>query len=88
MNAWKPFIAALAPTLGQSVLANEPVDINSAGPQALAEAIDGVGLKRAQAIIVYREQNGPFDSVDQLVNVQGIGPKIVENSRGNLTTGK
>jgi len=65
-----------------------PVDINTAGPEALAEAISGVGMKRAQAIIDEREKNGPFASVDDLARVQGIGERILEGSRDNLTVGK
>lgn len=72
-------------TLGGGALANPPVDINTAGAEALAEAIKGVGLKRAEAIIAYREQNGPFATVDDLAKVQGIGERIIEGSRTNLT---
>ena len=68
-------------------VAAQPVDINTAGAEALAEAIKGVGLKRAEAIIAYREQNGPFASVDDLAKVQGIGERIVESSRDNLKAG-
>jgi competence protein ComEA len=72
-------------TLGGGALANSPVDINSAGAEALAEAIKGVGLKRAEAIIAYRDKNGPFATVDDLAKVQGIGERTVEGSRANLT---
>lgn len=72
-------------TLGGGALANPPVDINTAGAEALAEAIKGVGLKRAEAIIAYREQNGPFATVDDLAKVQGVGERIIEGSRTNLT---
>ena len=63
------------------------VDINTADAQALADAIDGVGIKRAEAIVAYRQEHGPFQSVDDLVNVKGIGPKILENNRDELTVG-
>jgi competence protein ComEA len=72
-------------TLGGGALANSPVDINSANAEALAEAIKGVGLKRAEAIIAYRDKNGPFATVDDLAKVQGIGERTVEGSRANLT---
>ena len=51
----------------------------------LAEAIDGVGLKRAQAIIEYREQHGAFASVDELAEVRGISAGIVERNRERIT---
>ena len=68
-------------------LADETVDINTATAETLAEAIDGVGMRKAEAIVRYREQHGPFASVDDLVEVSGIGPKILERSRENLIAG-
>ena len=62
-----------------------PVDINSADAASLADAIDGVGERRAVAIVEYRESHGPFASVDELAGVKGIGMKTIERNRGNLT---
>ena len=72
--------------LGLSVVsfAEEPVDINTATAEVLAETIDGVGMHKAEAIVRHREQHGPFTSVDELVEVSGIGPKILERSRAKL----
>ena len=66
-------------------LAGPPVDINTADAESLAQAIGGVGVTKAQAIIAYRDQHGPFASVDDLVMVRGIGAQTVERSRENLT---
>ncbi|MCW8827742.1 MAG: helix-hairpin-helix domain-containing protein [Gammaproteobacteria bacterium] len=60
------------------------VDINSADASALAGAINGVGEKRALAIVEYREAHGPFKSVDELTKVKGIGPVLLEKSRDKL----
>jgi competence protein ComEA len=60
------------------------VNINTADAQALADNINGVGLKRAQAIIDYREANGAFGSVDELTQVKGIGSKLLERNRESL----
>ena len=79
-------ISALSMSAG--VFAAQPVDINSASAQALADAIKGVGLKRAESIVAYRQKNGPFAAVEDLSNVQGIGEKAVQNSRENLTVKK
>ena len=68
------------------VLAGQ-VDINTADAGALASAIDGVGERKAQAIVEYRQVNGPFSSVDELAEVQGMGTKAVENNRATLTLG-
>ncbi len=62
----------------------EPVDINNANAQSLADAINGVGLTKAEAIVRYREANGPFANVDDLVRVRGIGPGTVERNRDDL----
>lgn len=65
-----------------------PVDINSADAALLAQSIKGVGDKRAEAIVAYRNEHGPFKSVDDLAKVPGIGAKVVEQNRANLTVGK
>ncbi len=62
-----------------------PLNINTADASVLAEVIDGVGERKAVAIVQYRETHGPFASVDELANVKGIGMKTVENNRGSLT---
>ena len=64
---------------------SDPVDINSADAETLASSIDGVGERKAQAIVEYREANGPFARVDELANVRGIGTKTVDSNRNNLT---
>ena len=61
-----------------------PVDINRADAAALDQAMVGVGAARAQAIIDYREQHGPFKSVDDLMNVKGVGAATIERNRSNL----
>ena len=40
-------------------------------------ALPGIGKSKAQAIVAYREEQGPFSSVDDLVNVKGIGKKLL-----------
>lgn len=72
----------IAPMLA---LAGDKVNINTATAESLAEAIQGVGPSRAQAIVKYREKHGPFNAVDDLVLVQGIGLKTVEENREALT---
>ncbi|MBC3379305.1 ComEA family DNA-binding protein [Serratia fonticola] len=60
------------------------VSINQADAEALATVLNGVGLKKAEAIVRYREQNGPFSEIDQLQEVPGIGPSLVERNRDRL----
>ena len=51
---------------------------------ALADAMPGVGLKRAKAIVEYRRQHGPFDRLEDLTEVYGIGEKLLDKSRDRL----
>lgn len=57
-----------------------PVNINTADAQALSNNIKGVGLKKAEAIIAYREKYGKFNSVEDITNVKGIGNKLLEKN--------
>jgi competence protein ComEA len=61
--------------------AQQPVNINAASAEELADALKGVGLSKATAIINYRDENGPFKHVDELVNVKGIGIRTVDMNR-------
>lgn len=61
-----------------------PVNVNTADEKALAKNIDGVGAKKARAIIKYRTLNGPFKSAADLLKVKGIGQKIIERNRSDL----
>ena len=58
-----------------------PVNINTADAATLAGSLRGIGQRKAEAIVAYRNENGPFKSVDDLVNVKGIGAKTLEQLR-------
>lgn len=61
------------------------VNINTADAATLAEHVKGVGLKKAEAIVQYRKDNGPFKSVEDLAKVTGIGDETVEKNRAILS---
>lgn len=61
------------------------VSINSASAEDLARAMNGVGLKKAQAIVGYRDEYGPFKTLDDLKQVPGIGSALVERNLAHLT---
>ncbi len=62
----------------------DPVNINTADAATIAEGLEGVGEAKAKAIVAYRQQHGPFKSVDELGLVKGIGPKMLERNRANI----
>lgn len=64
----------------------EPVDINSAD-QAALEALPGVGPVLARRIIAWREEHGPFPSVEVLLQVEGIGQATLDQFRDRITIG-
>lgn len=69
------------------LLAQGKVDINSADVETL-QTLRGVGEVRAKAIVKYRQTNGPFQSLDDLKNVPGVGDKIIQDNRSNIALGQ
>jgi competence protein ComEA len=61
-----------------------PVNVNTADAETLAAELSGVGLKKAQAIVAYREAHGRFDDLADLAQVKGIGVKLLERNRENV----
>lgn len=68
------------------LLEGETIDLNTAGAADL-ERLPGIGSARAQAIVEYRQVQGAFASVDELLKVDGIGPGILEQVRPYVTVG-
>jgi competence protein ComEA len=62
------------------------VDLNQADAPTLQRELAGVGeaKAKAKAIVAYRESNGPFASVDELLEVKGIGKAILDKNREKL----
>ncbi|HAT2869863.1 TPA: ComEA family DNA-binding protein [Serratia marcescens] len=83
-----PMLSTPASHGGQSVMTKATeeaaVSINQATAEQLAATLSGVGLKKAEGIVRYREQNGPFTQVEQLQEVPGIGPALFEKNRTRL----
>ena len=89
MNSVKSVLLALVLSLASfAALAGPPVNVNTADAPAIAEAMKGVGLKKAEAIVAYRKEHGAFKSLDQLAAVKGIGLKTVEKNREAISLGK
>jgi len=64
-----------------------PIDINTADGATL-ETVPGIGKSLSQRILAFREKNGPFQSVDDLMKVQGIGEKSIQKLRPYLMVAK
>lgn len=60
------------------------VSLNAADAETLRRDLFGIGAAKAKAIIAYRESNGPFTAVDELLEVKGIGKALLEKNRERL----
>ena len=61
-----------------------PVNINTADAATISAELQGVGMSKAQAIVDYRKNHGPFKSQEDLTLVKGIGVRTVEINRANI----
>ena len=78
---------ALALLLAGPALAADKVDINTADAATLDRVLLNVGESKAEAIVAYRAEHGPFQSAEQLALVTGIGLRTVEKNRDRIVVG-
>ncbi|MFR0688323.1 ComEA family DNA-binding protein [Enterobacterales bacterium AE_CKDN230030158-1A_HGKHYDSX7] len=76
---------APAPAAKAPVSQVEAVNINTASAEELQKSLKGIGKVKAQAIVDYRASNGPFTTVDQLLEVKGIGKGTLEKNRDRIS---
>ncbi len=76
--------ALVAATLLAPTAIAGPVDVNTADAKTLARELQGVGMAKAEAIVSYREKNGPFKSADDLAKVKGLGKKLIDQNKSNF----
>jgi len=65
----------------------QKLDINTATAAQLDDLLPGIGPEKARRIVAWRAANGPFQTIDQLLEVSGIGPKTLERIRPYLQLG-
>lgn len=61
------------------------LDLNKADATSLQSALTGIGKTKAEAIVAYREEHGAFTSVDELLEIKGIGKALLDRNRDKLT---
>ncbi|MDG9925354.1 MULTISPECIES: helix-hairpin-helix domain-containing protein [unclassified Pseudomonas] len=61
------------------------INLNTADAATLEAGLVGIGSTKAQAIVDHRNSNGPFASVDELLEVKGIGPATLEKNRDRIS---
>lgn len=85
MKNLKILLLVLSLALSSLAFAAGDININTADKEMLMTGITGIGEKRAEAIIAYRKEKGPFNSVDELLNVKGVGEATLDKNRDHLT---
>lgn len=78
------FLACFLSLFTSFSLVAAPVDVNSANAEQISSALSGIGPAKAAAIVTFREQNGPFMRVEDLLAVKGIGNATLEKNRRDI----
>lgn len=84
LKLWIPVLAVLVFfSAGLTLLwadDSQKININTASADELMD-LKGIGEKKAQAIVDFRENNGPFKQPEDIIKVPGIGPKTLEANK-------
>lgn len=77
-------VSNMAPAEKSPAMADK-LNINSATAAEIQQAMVGIGAKKAEAIVQYREKHGNFTALEQLLEVKGIGKATLEKNRDRLS---
>lgn len=77
-------LAALGVALMPMLAFAGPVNVNTADAETISAELRGIGMSKAQAIVAWRAENGPFKTVDDLALVKGIGERTLEINRADI----
>lgn len=83
---WLP-ASLLALALAGAANAQDKVNINTADAGEIDRVLLNIGPSKAEAIVAWREENGPFKSMDELAQVKGVGLKTVEKNADRIEVG-
>lgn len=83
--AAEPAKSAATEPVAAQVAEVAKVNLNSADAATLQRELDGIGEVKARAIVEYREANGPFAAVEELLEVKGIGEATLAKNRDRLS---
>jgi competence protein ComEA len=76
-----PSVQAVSPpeplVISQNAQATPQINLNTADAKTLSKSIKGIGVKRALAIVKYRDEHGAFKSINELSQVPGFGKNFV-----------
>ena len=67
-----------------SLLYAAQVNINTADADTLSNELSGIGQSKAEAIVAYRDQYGPYKQLEDLANVKGIGLSTIEKNKSKM----
>jgi competence protein ComEA len=84
MKTIKPFLFIVLFCFS-TLLHAAKVNINTADAETLSSELTGIGQSKAEAIISYREQYGPYQHIEDLANVKGIGMGTIDKNKSKLT---
>ena len=84
MKPIKSFVFAVVFSFSNLLYAGQ-VDINTADVETLSSELAGIGQDKAEAIVTYREQHGPYKQIEDLTKVKGIGVNTFEKNKSKLT---
>ena len=84
-QAVQPVVATQTEAQVAPATVSDKLNINTATVSEIQKTLTGIGAKKAEAIVQYREKHGNFTSAEQLLEVQGIGKATLERNRDRIT---
>jgi len=68
----------------EMVKTQQTINLNAASAKEIAQVLTGVGIKKALAIVDYRDAHGEFKAIEELASVKGIGAKTIAKNESRI----